>query len=176
MKPVSVLCESLQRVLDEGDFDSALSLCQERVDADFNDADAHRYLALVHAAQGRRGLAVRAARRACELAPADARTWSDLGRVHIHAGKSLEAIECFRRAVQLDPRYADGWHNLGTALKQSGEREPTFAALKNALLLDPARAETYLNLGNLLIASEIRISATRPISTTSRSIRPSIEG
>ncbi len=154
MKPIPVLCESLQRVVDEGDFDSALSLCQERLDADLNDADAHRYLALVHAAQNRPGLAVRAARRACELAPADPRTWSDLGRVHIHAGKSAEAIECFRRAVQLDPRYADGWHNLGTALKQTGEREPAFTALKNALLIDPARAETYLNLGNLLIEAD----------------------
>ena len=154
MTPGVALCESLQRVMDGGDFNSALSLCKERLDADPNDADAHRYLAFVHAAQNRPGFAVRAARRACELAPADARTWSDLGRVHVHAGKSSEAIECFRYAVQLDPCYADGWHNLGTALKQLGHREAAFTALKNALLLDPTRAETYLNLGNLLIASD----------------------
>ena len=154
MKPGVVLCKSLQRVVDEGDFDSALSLCRERLDAEPNDAAGHRYLALVHAAQSRPGLAVRAARGACELTPADPRAWSDLGRVHIQAGISAEAIECFRRAVQLDPRYADGWHNLGTALKHTGERAQAFIALKNALLIDPTRAETYLNLGNLLIASD----------------------
>ncbi len=74
----------LQSLLDTGNFDGATQLCEERLRDEPGDADAHRYLAIVHAAQGRPGLAVRAARRACELAPADPRPWSDLGRVHIH--------------------------------------------------------------------------------------------
>ncbi len=144
----------MQDALDTGNFDGATQLCEETLRDEPGDADAHRYLALVHAAQSRPGLAVRAARRACELAPADPRPWSDLGRVHIHAGKSAAAIECFRRAVQLDPQYADGWHNLGTALKQIGDYESAFAALKNALLIDSTCAETYLNPGNLLIEAD----------------------
>jgi tetratricopeptide (TPR) repeat protein len=144
----------VQDALDVGNLEGAIYLCEESLRAEPCDSDAHRYLAFVHVAQSRPELAIRAARRACELAPNDPRAWSDLGRVHAHAGKLAGAVECFHRAVELDTRYADGWHNLGTALKQLNERARAFTALKNALLIDPTRAETYLNLGNLLIEAE----------------------
>jgi len=98
--------------------------------------------------------AYRKAQRACELAPDDARCWSDLGRVYALDGKLDDAARCFTEAVQIDPRFADGWHNLGTALKKLGDRAGAFTALKNVLRIDPTRAETYLNLGNLLIAAD----------------------
>jgi tetratricopeptide (TPR) repeat protein len=144
----------LQALLNAGDVSSAFALCYQRLQESPNDADAHRYLAQLQAAQGQYELALRTARRACELTPGDPRAWSDLGRVQARAGMLQRAVSSFRQAVTCDPRYADGWHNLGTALKQLGEREPAFTALKNALLLDPTRAATYLNLGNLLIAAD----------------------
>jgi tetratricopeptide (TPR) repeat protein len=111
-------------------------------------------LGLLLAAADRDVDAVRAGRRACELAPQDARAHSDLGRIHAMRKRFDEAAQCFGKAVSLDPRNADGWHNLGTALRQLGRLEDAFRALKQALLLDPARAGTYLNLGALLIESQ----------------------
>ncbi|MGQ0594051.1 MAG: tetratricopeptide repeat-containing sulfotransferase family protein [Gammaproteobacteria bacterium] len=144
----------LQAALDAGDFPGALDCCRERLSEHPDDADAHRHLAQLHAASGEPGLAMRHARRACELAPEDPRAWSDLGRVYAQDGKLEDATLCFTEAIRIDPRYADGWHNLGTALKKLGRQADAFSALKHALLLDPTRAETYLNLGNLLIETD----------------------
>jgi tetratricopeptide (TPR) repeat protein len=106
------------------------------------------------AASGRDVDAMRAGRRACELAPRDARAHSDLGRIHAMRMRFDEAARCFGNAVALDPRHADSWHNLGTALRQLGRLDEAFRSLKQALLLEPARAGTYLNLGALLIESQ----------------------
>ncbi|MGH8608338.1 MAG: hypothetical protein ACREX9_13260, partial [Gammaproteobacteria bacterium] len=58
----------LQAALDAGDFPGALDCCRERLSEQPDDADAHRHLAQLHAASGEPGLAMRHARRACELA------------------------------------------------------------------------------------------------------------
>jgi Flp pilus assembly protein TadD len=92
-----------------------------------------------------------AARRACETAPQDPRSWFDCGRVLAACGQIEEAARCFTQALRLDRRHADSWHNLGTALKKLGELDTACEAFKAALHLEPARADTYLNLGNLLI-------------------------
>ncbi len=144
----------MQHALDAGDLARASQLCEARLRDDPSDADAYRYIGQIHSTRGYDYRALRAARRACELAPTDPRAWSDLGRVHAKSRELSRAIGHFRHALQLDPRYVDGWHNLGTALKQQGNCEEAFAALKQALLLDGNRAETYLNLGNLLVETD----------------------
>jgi Flp pilus assembly protein TadD len=118
------------------------------------DSAVHRTLALLLGAAGHEAAALAAARRACELASDDPRTWSDLGRVHAMSRRFAEAATCFRKAITLDAGYGDGWHNLGTALKRSGDPGEAFVALKQALLLDPTRVDTYLNLAGLLIESQ----------------------
>ena len=118
------------------------------------DASAHRYLGQLLAAADRDVDAVRAGKRACELAPQDPRAHSDLGRIHAMRNRFDEAAKCFGHAISLDQRNADAWHNLGTALRQLGRLKEAFKALKQALLLEPGRAGTYLNLGALLIESQ----------------------
>ena len=102
---------------------------------------------------GSRVAALTAARRACEQAPDDPRSWSDFGRVHAMFGDYAAALPYFERSVAVDAQYVDGWHNLGTTLKKLGATEAAFASFRKALQLDPTRAATYLNLGNLLIES-----------------------
>lgn len=143
--------DSLQALVEAGDHQGALAFCRERIAAAPGDAAAHRHLALLRAAGDERGCALAAGKRACELAPDDPRSWSDLGRVYVLLGEMENAARCFAEAVEIDARYADGWHNLGTAMRQLGRCEAAFTALKNALLIDPARGETYLNLATLLV-------------------------
>ncbi|MGD9850593.1 MAG: sulfotransferase [Nitrospirales bacterium] len=140
--------------LEGRDWAAAQQVCQKHLDANANDPDAYRHLGQIYSFIGKRDPALQAATRATELAPGDARTWSDLGRVHVRLHEWTLAIQAFARAVDLDPQYADGWHNLGAALKQIGNRERAFAALKRALQIDQTRAETYLTLGNLLVDAE----------------------
>lgn len=147
----SALFDELNSALEEGDVPEAFRLCEACLERSSDDTDAYRHLGLFHAASGARGPALKAAMRACELAPEDVRSWSDLGRVYAMLGDMEGAAHCFSEAVEIDARYADAWHNLGTACKQLGKCDAAFRAFKNALLIDPKRADTYLNLATLLV-------------------------
>jgi tetratricopeptide (TPR) repeat protein len=144
------LAERIQAALRAGDGDAALELCNAALAGDPRDSAAERHRAVLLAAAGRRSAAIAAGRRACGLAPDDARSWSDLGRAHALLGDYEDAVTCFAEALSIDARLADAWHNLGTALHKLHREANAFAALKNALLLDSTRADTYLSLGNLL--------------------------
>ncbi len=148
------LLDAVMTALEGQDGLAAKRICQERLNTDSNDPDAHRYLGQVHSLLGENQSALLAAQRSTNLAPQDPRTWSDLGRVHVRVREWSQAIKCFAHAVDLDASHADSWHNLGTALKKIDARERAFAALKRALQIDPTRAETYLTLGNLLVEAE----------------------
>lgn len=79
----SSLLEAINAALAFDDPASALRLCNERLAAAPEDPDAQRYLGQILAQHGDLEAARTAARRATELAPNDARTWSDLGRVWV---------------------------------------------------------------------------------------------
>jgi tetratricopeptide (TPR) repeat protein len=143
---------ALQSRLDAGDLAGALAQCRDVISGAPHLADGHRHLGQILAACREFLPARRSAQRACELAPGDARCWSDLGRVCALESRFEDAARHFAQAVRIDPLYADGWHNLGTALHRAGRRAPAFDAYKRALSVQPDRAETYLALGNLLVA------------------------
>lgn len=149
----SQLAALLGNAMDEAGTPAAIALCQTWIAQNPADAEAHRHLGQILSARGEHLPALRAAMRACELAPDDPRAWSDLGRVHAVAGELKHAARCFEEAVVIDVRFADGWHNLGIALRKLRRRELAFAACKNALLIEPKRGETWLALGNLLTES-----------------------
>lgn len=148
------LTAALRAAINAKDGVAALRLCEDRLRAEPDDAEALRHLGLLEASRGERGPALEAVERACRLAPEDPRCWSALGLVHIAFGSDQDAAACFTRAVQLDPRFAEGWHNLGTVLKRLDRNDGAFNALKTALAIDPGRADTYINLGTLLIEAE----------------------
>jgi tetratricopeptide (TPR) repeat protein len=145
---------AVQARLNAGDLAGALAVCRERAAQRPGEADAHRHLGELLGAAGECTEALGHARRACELAPEDPRSWCGLGHVLGMAGELEEAARCFEASLAIDRRHADAWHNLGTALTKLGDREGAFKALKAALSIDAGRAATYLNLGNLLIESE----------------------
>jgi Flp pilus assembly protein TadD len=141
------LLADLQRRIRGGDRTGARAVIRRKPES----AHAHRYLALLQLAEGRPGSALLQATRACELAPADPRTWSDLGRAHARAGRFGDAARAFECSLRVDSRHADAWHNLGIARRRLGEDEGAFQALKSAVMLDPGCAQAWLALGNLLL-------------------------
>src|SRR5262245_7973464 len=118
---MTALLDTVQEALSQRDPHAARRICAARLAEDACDAPAHRYLGLVVAALGNRGAAEQAARRACELAPRDPRSWSDLGRVQVLFGDLRPAAESFAAAIRIDPNFAEGWHNLGTTLRKIGQ-------------------------------------------------------
>jgi tetratricopeptide (TPR) repeat protein len=145
------LTDKVNAALDDKNVNLAFILCNEHIESNPDDAQAHRHLGLLYAADNKPGSAINSGKFACTLTPNDPQVWSDLGRIYAILGQMDNAIQCFNESITIDVKFADGWHNLGTACKQIGKRDLAFTALKNALLIDDSRAETYLNLGTLLI-------------------------
>ncbi len=113
------------------------------------DRDLLRHLSFVLADDGQREIALEYASRACELAPHDARAWSDRGCVQAAFGDWRQAVEQFSNAVARDHDFAIGWHNLGVALARLGDARGALRALRNAFLLADL-PETCLALGHVL--------------------------
>ena len=149
----SALAVRLRTVVEEGGLSAGLRLCQSQIKDEPGNQHAYRHMAYLHAVTGNKASAFASGHRACELAPSDPRTWSDLGRVHAMFGELERAADCFARAVEVDVRHADSWHNLGLALHKLGKLEPALTALKNVLLIDPQRADAYLAMGNLFTSA-----------------------
>ena len=142
---------TVQQALERHGAPAAIALCRAHIAAHPHDADAYRHLAQLLSARGEDLPAQQAAMRACELAPHDSRSWSDLGRVHARAKAFDLAVRCFNEAVAIDRRDADAWHNLGLALAKVANGERALAALKTALQIDASRASSWIALGELLI-------------------------
>lgn len=139
-----------QRALDAGDAAGASRAAAAVVD-DARAAAPVRSLALriraeARAMSGDAAGAVDDARRAAELAPADARAWNSLGIAAADAGDGALALEAFGRATRLDPSYARAWSNLGNALRGAGRRADALAAFGRAVAADPKYAFGWTNL------------------------------
>jgi Flp pilus assembly protein TadD len=77
------------------DLAAAIQLCRDRIKVAPGDADPYRHLGQLLAAGGDILPAYRNAQRACELAPDDARCWSDRARIYTLGGKLDDAARCF---------------------------------------------------------------------------------
>src|SRR5687768_12883934 len=88
------LTAALEAALDARDGAGAIAACEVAIARDGDDAGAHRHLALLLAADGRLSEALAAGKRACALAPDDARSWVNLGRVHALGDLLDDAVLC----------------------------------------------------------------------------------
>jgi tetratricopeptide (TPR) repeat protein len=81
--------------------------------------------------------AVKAAKRAIELAPHVAAYHATLGTVYVARGDLDSAIAAFRTATEGKPPQAEHHYRLGLALDQKGRKPEAIAALKQALAINP---------------------------------------
>ncbi len=93
-------------------------------------------------------------RRALDLAPRVASSWSNLGHLlSQQPGRADEAEAAYRRAAELDPKDAQSWNNLGVLLsEQPGRTDEAEAAYRRAAELDPSDPYPVVNLARLLAA------------------------
>ena len=91
--------------------------------------------------------AVRAYRKALELAP-------DVPMIHYSLGIALYnkddldgAVGAYRDALELDPEDPAAHANLGIALAEKGDLDGALTSLREAIRLDPDDAENHYNLG-----------------------------
>jgi tetratricopeptide (TPR) repeat protein len=124
-----------------GKLDDAVWHYRAAIAADNKLALAYNNLAAVDA-ERKRDLdeALKAAKRAIELAPKVNQFYDTLGSVHLARGELDQAIAAFQIAADSKPPNAEHYYHLGVALEQKGLKSEAIGALKQALSVNPGFA------------------------------------
>ncbi|RYG41025.1 tetratricopeptide repeat protein, partial [archaeon] len=94
--------------------------------------------------------AVRAFRRACELAPCVARYASTLASCLYATGDMRGAVTAYEQSLVLEPQNADVLNNLGNAHRELGASSEAVTCYNRALQLAPQHPHAWNNLGNCM--------------------------
>jgi tetratricopeptide (TPR) repeat protein len=110
-------------LVNQADFDQAVTAYARRVGVNANSAEAHRQLGEIRFLQGRDEEALTEFTVAAWLDPQDARAHAAAGQVYARQAKWLEAIAALQRALALDSTLREARYALGTVLMRSGKTE-----------------------------------------------------
>ena len=138
------------RLIDDGDYASAIRILLGAVAATPSDARAHYYLGLAYARLGVETGAINQLTDAVRLAPSDARAHDALGQTLRAVGDPWAARREFEEAARLAPGEARYHVDLAGLLLDQGEPAAAVARLRHAVRLAPRSAEIHLLLAAAL--------------------------
>lgn len=121
-------------------FAAAAREITDATEEDPGDAETHLVAAIVSAAQGRSADALRAARRAVTLAPADTRVRADLAFFLLAAGRPDEAAVESQRVLHISPDFAPALDFLLVASERLGHLDVARSAALRLMALADAPA------------------------------------
>lgn len=118
---------------------------------------AHRNLAEILLARGRRGEAIDELRAAVPLDPEDAQAFQLLGGALLDEGQSRQAVAALREGVRLKPDSFTMRFDLATALYEQGDAPAALVELREAASRNPDlgdldRADWHYGMGVALLA------------------------
>jgi tetratricopeptide (TPR) repeat protein len=123
-------------LVNQADFDGAVTAYQRRIEVNGNNAEAHRQLGEIYFLQGRNDEALAEFSVAVWLDPTDARAHAGAGQVYGRSSRYADAIAALQRALALDATLREARYALGTALMRAGRADDgrreleTFARLQ----------------------------------------------
>ena len=117
-------------LVNQADFDGAISIHRRRIDANPNSAEAHRQLGEILILQGRDDEALAELLVAAWLDPKDARAHAAAGQVYARMTRYADAVDALARALALDPRLREARYTLGTMLIRVGRADEGKAQLE----------------------------------------------
>jgi tetratricopeptide (TPR) repeat protein len=110
-------------LVNQADFDGAVTAYGKRIDVNPNSAEAHRQLGEIYFLQGRHDEALAEFAAAAWIDPRDARAHAGAGQVHLRMGRHADAIDALRRALMLDSSLKEARYALATSLLRSGKAD-----------------------------------------------------
>lgn len=116
-------------LVNQADFDGAVSAYRRRIEVNPNSAEAHRQLGEIYILQGRHEEALTELSVATWLDPADAKAHAAAGQVYARIARFPDAIGALSRALALDGTLREARYTLGTVLTRTGRAEEGKAAL-----------------------------------------------
>ena len=117
-------------LVNQADFDGAVSIHRRRIDANPNSGEAHRQLGEILILQGRDDEALAELLVAAWLDPKDARAHAAAGQVYARMTRYADAVDALARALALDPRLREARYTLGTMLMRVGKADEGKAELE----------------------------------------------
>jgi tetratricopeptide (TPR) repeat protein len=117
-------------LVNQADFDGAISIHHRRIDANPNSAEAHRQLGEILILQGHDDEALAELLVAAWLDPKDARAHAAAGQVYARTTRYADAVDALMRALALDPRLREARYTLGTILMRVGKADEGKAELE----------------------------------------------
>ncbi len=131
---------------DQEQFDEALTLLTDAVNADPDDGLARHELASLLMERQQFNEAIAQLKEAARLEPEQFDVWLDLGVCYAQKGFFDEAEKAYRRAIDLEPKEVLAHYNLAALLAQRGQGEASLQSLQSALALDTAQVKRWLKL------------------------------
>jgi len=130
-----------------GQGSQALNICDQVLQADPGNSDAHYLRGIISLQAGNLDLATRHMVQAVSASPKVPDFHNQLGMLYFQAGNPEIAERHFREAVALEPVFAEAHNNLGNLLRIRGEFQSASVCYRRALELKPDFAEAWNNLG-----------------------------
>jgi tetratricopeptide (TPR) repeat protein len=110
-------------LVNQADFDGAVAAYMRRIDANPNNAEAHRQLGEIYFLQGRDEEALSEFLAATWLDSRDAKAFAAAGQVEVRLLRYADASVALARALSLDPSLREARYALGTSLMRLGKTE-----------------------------------------------------
>ena len=125
-----------------GDLNAAARAVRDWARVERDRPTPHRFASRIYEDMGALGLAVDAAEKAAEVAPADGSAWVRLGRLKLRAGDQPGALAALERARLVEPT-VDGLLDLALAYHLAGDLGGELSACEAATRLDPESATAW---------------------------------
>lgn len=109
-----------------------------------------KVLGAIFSQTDRKSKAIKANKKALQLAPEDHQTHNNLGITLQELSRFNEAEESFRKSILLKNDFFEAHNNLGVTLKELGRFNEAVASFKQSILFNNEFAGARNNLGNML--------------------------
>jgi tetratricopeptide (TPR) repeat protein len=128
----------------------AILAFMEAVRLDPDSGFAHELLSYASYRTGNADLAVKEAKIAVALRPADPSAYKYLGLAYDKRREYEKSAAAYDQALRLKPNYADVYFDIGLTLANQGSLREAIETYQKAIALDGTHWKYYYNLGNAL--------------------------
>jgi tetratricopeptide (TPR) repeat protein len=130
----------LWQLYQSGDYDAAITACQQSLGQDPENPTTHQIMAYCFAQKRERKLAIAAAEKAVALDPDDEELQMTLAHIAADFGLYKQAMETCNLVLSRDPNYASAHAMCAVILANTGKRKEALVANARALELEPESA------------------------------------
>jgi eukaryotic-like serine/threonine-protein kinase len=140
-------------LMEFGRCEEAISVFEEVLALDPEEAEACNNIGVCLAEQGRIAEAVEYGLRAVSLRPDYAVAWANLGGYYERLGRYPEGLDASDRAISLKSDWAEAQSNRGANLAGLGRLQEALASIERALRIDPGYWKAHIRMAAALAAS-----------------------